>query len=136
MHDRIRIQNSETRFCEKCQNLANDIYNTPDIDETIFNKLLISFIGNHCYRCFCNIRFKHRKKKIESVNNNINIPIDSPFVITNKENNTPKIDDNLKETMENILSSVADVNGVNGANGANDANENNDDEDVEDVNMS
>jgi len=103
LYSRIKNQkNSEIKFCEKCQDLSNTIYNKLDsIDEASFNKLLILFIANHCYHCFHNIRDRHRKKNHELINKNINIPIDSPFVSANRDN-TPKVDSKLEETVKNI----------------------------------
>ena len=86
----------EDIFCKNCENLLN-MYE-PNIDK----KSLILFIANHCYNCFINIRHKYRKKKIELVQKNINTPIDSPFIYTNIDSSTPKIDNKLKEAMDEL----------------------------------
>jgi hypothetical protein len=59
-------KNAEVNFCPNCINLVNDIYENSITDSKIFNKALISFVANHCYICFHNIRDRYRKKRNEA----------------------------------------------------------------------
>uniref|UniRef100_A0A6C0I049 Uncharacterized protein n=1 Tax=viral metagenome TaxID=1070528 RepID=A0A6C0I049_9ZZZZ len=131
-------KDKEVIFCEKCQNLVSTIYNEPNIDEEKFNKSLILFVANHCYNCFCAIRYKYRKNKIELLQKNINIPIDSPYICTNKDN-IPKIDDTLKKAMgdlDNILNISKNVKDLDIEQALSINKKNDEDEDdVEDVEM-
>ena len=111
-------------FCENCKVLSNEFYNvivahnsaaanndstgaaaTANNDGTgaaAFEKTLMSFIANHCYLCFHNIRNFYRQSSQKKIKDEINYPIDSPFISTSKNNIAPKTNDKLSEAMKSL----------------------------------
>jgi len=115
-------------FCENCKILSNEFYsvvaahnsaNTDGSDVTntdaagdtssntdgsasAFEKTLMSFIANHCYLCFHNIRNFYRQNAQKKIKDEINYPIDSPFISTSKNNIAPKVNDKLSEAMKSL----------------------------------
>jgi Ca2+-binding RTX toxin-like protein len=67
-----------------------------------FEKTLMSFIANHCYLCFHNIRNFYRQNAQKKIKDEINYPIDSPFISTSKNNIAPKVNDKLSEAMNSL----------------------------------
>ena len=76
--------------------------NTDSTGAAAFEKTLMSFIANHCYLCFHNIRNFYRQSSQKKIKDEINYPIDSPFISTSKNNIAPKTNDKLSEAMKSL----------------------------------
>ena len=102
-------------FCENCKVLSNEFYNVmhnsanTTNNAAAFEKTLMSFIANHCYLCFHNIRNFYRQASQKKIKNEINYPIDSPFISTSKNNIAPKVNDKLSEAMKNLTELMQEV---------------------------
>ena len=81
---------------------ASATINTDSTGAAAFEKTLMSFIANHCYLCFHNIRNFYRQSSQKKIKDEINYPIDSPFISTSKNNIAPKTNDKLSEAMNSL----------------------------------
>jgi len=93
---------SEFKFCEKCQLFADNLFKSYLDDTSKGNELLMAFIGKHCYLCMNEIRNKWRKGKQQIIKNQINLPIDSPYISTSINNKSNDNVDKLSEVIQNL----------------------------------